>query len=68
VIRNYFGEGEEMPAKEFLRRSREALTEASERVRAKYGFHCASAAVQLESIETWMKSCPGEGVVRILSI
>jgi uncharacterized repeat protein (TIGR04042 family) len=68
VVRSYFGAGEEMPAAEFLTRSREALTEASERVRAKYGFGCASAAAQLESIERWMQQCPGDGIVRILTI
>ncbi len=68
VVRKYFGAGEEMPAAEFLTRSRKALGEASERVRAKYGFGCASAAAQLEAIEQWIGESPGDGVVRILSI
>ncbi len=68
VVREYFGEGEEMPAAEFLRRSREAMAAASERVRAKYGFGCASAALQLEAIEQWIRACPSDGIVRILSI
>ena len=68
VVRDYFGAGEEMPAAEFLTRSRKALAEASERVRAKYGFGCASASSQLEAIEQWVSACPSDGVVRILSI
>jgi uncharacterized repeat protein (TIGR04042 family) len=68
VVRKYFGPGEEMPAAEFLTRSRKALAEASDRVRAKYGFGCASAAAQLEAIEQWIAQSPGDGVVRILSI
>ena len=68
VVRDYFGPGEEMPAAEFLERSRKALGEASERVRAKYGFGCASAAAQLASIEEWVRDSPGGGVVRILHI
>jgi uncharacterized repeat protein (TIGR04042 family) len=68
VVRKYFTVGEELPAAEFLARSRKALTDASERVRAKYGFSCASAAAQLEAIEHWMKHCPGDGVVRILHL
>jgi uncharacterized repeat protein (TIGR04042 family) len=68
VVKQYFGAGEEMPVHEFLARSRKALTEASDRVRAKYGFGCASAAMQLQDIEAWMRACPSDGIVRILSI
>jgi uncharacterized repeat protein (TIGR04042 family) len=68
VVRDYFGAGDEMPAAEFLARSRKALAEASERVRVKYGFGCASAATQLAAIEQWMRACPADGVVRILSV
>jgi uncharacterized repeat protein (TIGR04042 family) len=68
VVKKYFTAGEEMPAVEFLVRSRKALSEASERVRAKYGFGCASAATQMQDIEAWMRACPSDGIVRILSI
>jgi uncharacterized repeat protein (TIGR04042 family) len=68
VVRDYFGPGEEMPAAEFLIRSRKAFVEASERVRAKHGFACTSAAAQLAAIERWVGRCPADGVVRILSI
>jgi uncharacterized repeat protein (TIGR04042 family) len=51
VIKDYFSPGEAYPVSDFLTRSRTALTMASERVRAKFGFACTSAAAQLASIE-----------------
>ncbi len=68
VILSYFKEGDEMPVAEFVQRSRRALTEASERVRARYGFACSSAADQLAQIEHFTRSQPAEGTVRILAI
>jgi uncharacterized repeat protein (TIGR04042 family) len=68
IVRNYFAEGEEMPVAEFLQRSRHALAEASERVRAKFGFSCSSAASQLADIEQWTRAYDGDQVVRILEI
>ena len=68
VVFNYFQQGEEMPLTEFVNRSRRALTEASERVRARYGFACSSAADQLAQIERFTCTQPEEGTVRILSI
>ena len=44
------------------------LAEASERVRAKFGFSCSSAASQLEEIEEFTRAYPGEQTVRIVSI
>jgi uncharacterized repeat protein (TIGR04042 family) len=68
VVRSYFPTGERMPIPEFLRRSRKALTEASERVQAKFGFACGSAAAQLDEIERWANSYPQHSVVRIIRI
>ena len=68
VVRQYFAEGEQMPVGEFVRRSRKALTEASERVRAKFGFGCSSAAAQLSEIEQWSRSYADEAVIRVVSI
>jgi uncharacterized repeat protein (TIGR04042 family) len=68
VVRDYFTEGEEMPVTEFRARSRKALAEASERVRAKFGFSCSSAASQLEEIEEFTRAYPGDQTVRIISI
>ncbi|HEY5752627.1 MAG TPA: MSMEG_0570 family nitrogen starvation response protein [Chthoniobacterales bacterium] len=68
IIRSHFSAGEKMPASEFLRRSRAALTEASDRVRAKYGFACTSAAAQIADFEHTFRAYPADGIVRILTI
>ncbi len=52
VIKDYFAEGQRYPLDDFLRRSREALGIASDRVKAKYGYFCSSAMDQLGQIES----------------
>jgi uncharacterized repeat protein (TIGR04042 family) len=68
IVRQYFAKGEEMPVLEFVRRSRQALADASERVRAKFGFVCSSAAAQLSEIEKWSRSYAHDAVIRVVSI
>lgn len=51
VIKDFFAPGESYPVAEFLTRSREALTIASDRVKARYGWPCSLALGQLRSIE-----------------
>jgi uncharacterized repeat protein (TIGR04042 family) len=51
VIKDFLVEGETYPLPDFLDRSRQALTIASERVEAKYGFPCSLARGQLARIE-----------------
>jgi uncharacterized repeat protein (TIGR04042 family) len=68
IVRNHFSSGEQMPAIDFLVRSRKAFIEASQRVRAKYGFACSSASAQLHEIELRMQGYPPESTVRILSV
>lgn len=51
VLAEYLEEGATYPLDDFARRTRTALTEASERVRAKYGFPCSRAAASLAGIE-----------------
>jgi uncharacterized repeat protein (TIGR04042 family) len=68
VVRDYFAEGEEMVVSEFLARSRKALAAASERVRAKFGFSCSSAASQLDEIEQFTRNYQPDGIVRILHV
>ena len=55
VINDYFAVGETYALADFLTRSRTALTIASERVRAKYGYPCSRALGQLARIETTSK-------------
>jgi uncharacterized repeat protein (TIGR04042 family) len=56
VIRNYFGEGEEMPAKDFLRRSREALTEV--RIPLRIGGRAIGEHRDLDEIVPRRGRCP----------
>jgi uncharacterized repeat protein (TIGR04042 family) len=52
VIRDHLAVGETYSVQEFLRRSRAALTIASDRVREKYGFACSRAMGQLARLES----------------
>jgi uncharacterized repeat protein (TIGR04042 family) len=52
VIRDHLAAGETYSVPEFLRRSRVALTIASDRVREKYGFACSRARGQLARLES----------------
>jgi uncharacterized repeat protein (TIGR04042 family) len=68
VVLNHFHQGEEMSVAEFVVRSRQAFAAASERVRAKFGFACSSAAAQLAEIEDWTRAYASDSTVRILHI
>lgn len=50
VIHDYLTPGE-YPLDDFVTRCREALTAASERVHARFGFYCSSAQDQKQLIE-----------------
>jgi uncharacterized repeat protein (TIGR04042 family) len=52
VIKDYFAPGEELALTEFLLKIRSALTVASDRVKAKYGFPCSRAHGTLATIES----------------
>lgn len=52
VVTGHFDAGAAYPLAEFRRRARAALTQASERVRTKYGYACSAAMDQLHGIET----------------
>jgi uncharacterized repeat protein (TIGR04042 family) len=51
VVEEYLAVGTAYPVPEFVRRSREALDIASDRVREKYGFPCSRAAAAAAAIE-----------------
>ncbi|XSG83246.1 MAG: MSMEG_0570 family nitrogen starvation response protein [Methyloligella sp. ZOD6] len=51
AIKRHFSAGETYPLADFLTRAREGLSEASDRVAAKYGYACSSAMDQLARIE-----------------
>lgn len=51
VVQEYFTPGQDYPAPEFLEKAETALTEASARVQARYGFACSRALGQLQTIK-----------------
>ena len=51
VVRDFLEEGRSYPLRDFLDRSRQALTIASDRVEARYGYPCSLARGQLARIE-----------------
>ncbi|UMG93012.1 MSMEG_0570 family nitrogen starvation response protein [Nocardioides sp. TF02-7] len=53
---------------EFRRRATAALDEAGERVRARYGFACTSAAATREHVERRAASFPPNAVVTVLRL
>lgn len=63
VIEDYLTPGSSYPVPEFVRLSGEALQIASDRVQAKFGFACTSAAAQLEQIRTRSAQQPDGAVV-----
>ena len=50
IILKYFNPGQSYSVKDFVKRNKEALTIASDRVQAKYGVACSAAQGQLEQI------------------
>ncbi|TAG11036.1 MAG: MSMEG_0570 family nitrogen starvation response protein [Verrucomicrobia bacterium] len=68
VVKNYFHVGQELPAAEFIQLARTALTEASERVRQKFGFSCTAASASLADIESWAGALPSHTTITILHI
>lgn len=51
IVKAYFSAGESYDLEEFVDRSRQALNQASDRVRQKYGHPCRLALGQLQTIE-----------------
>ena len=51
VIREHLEAGRSYPVAEFRERARTALSIASDRIRAKYGFPCSRALGQIKRIE-----------------
>jgi uncharacterized repeat protein (TIGR04042 family) len=65
VIRDYLETGQTYALRDFLDRSREALTIASDRVEAKYGHPCSLARNQLARIEATGKLFSGHAEARV---
>jgi uncharacterized repeat protein (TIGR04042 family) len=65
VVRDFLREGESYPVPDFLKRSREALQIASERVKAKYGYPYSLAVDQLARIEATATQFEGQDDARV---
>lgn len=68
VMHDYLTVGHEYSVAEFLDRSRSALTEASERVRSKFGFYCTSAAATLSELEDTAIGRSPQSTIRVLEM
>lgn len=51
VMHDFFVDETSYSIAEFMSRAVTALTQASERVKARYGMYCTSAAAQIESLQ-----------------
>lgn len=68
VMHDHLQPGTTYRVDEFTRRSATALTEASERVRAKHGFACTASAASLERIEATAAGFGDSDLVEVVSM
>lgn len=68
VMHDYLTSGTEYTVADFLDRSGKALHEASERVRAKFGFACTSAAWTTEEITSTATEFLSAATIRVLAM
>lgn len=68
VMHDYLRTGSHYTVADFVDRSTRALTEASERVRARYGFACTSAAETTERITTAANRYPPTAMIEVVAM
>ena len=68
VLAEHLQVGVGYPVDDLVRRARAALTEGSERVRAKYGMPCARAAASIADVERHAARCADSGDARGLVV
>lgn len=68
VMHDYLRVGASYTVAEFVDRSSRALTEASNRVRSKYGFDCTSAAATTDRIRHAARRFPLDAVITITAM
>jgi uncharacterized repeat protein (TIGR04042 family) len=68
VVRKYFTAGQVVPAGEFVRLSRAALTEDARSVPRNPGFSSTAASSSLAEIERWAGALPPDTPLTILHI
>lgn len=68
VIHDYLNTGRRYTVREFVDLSGRALTEASDRVREKFGFACTSAAETNHQITSAAGGFPADALIEITSM
>ncbi|HSZ38384.1 MAG TPA: MSMEG_0570 family nitrogen starvation response protein [Trebonia sp.] len=68
VMHDHLRPGITYAAGDFARRALAGLAEASERVRAKYGYYCTGAAETARRIEELAAACPSGAAVEVLAM
>ena len=68
VMHDYLTTGSDYTVAEFVDRSGNALQEASERVRAKFGFACTSAAATNEKIAGTATKFAPDATIRVVAM
>ncbi len=68
VMHDHLDPGATYRVDDFTRRSATALAEASERVRAKYGFACTASVASLERIQATAARFAATDVVEVLDM
>lgn len=68
VMHDYLTVGAEYTVADFVDRSATALAEASDRVRAKYGFACTSAAETGSQISGAAAGFPSDAAIRVVAM
>jgi uncharacterized repeat protein (TIGR04042 family) len=68
VVRDHLTVDDRYEIVDFVQRSRTALTEASDRVMAKFGFACTSAAATTEQISSAATQYPDDATIRVVAM
>jgi uncharacterized repeat protein (TIGR04042 family) len=70
VVHDFLADKTDYPIDDFMARSTKALNQASERVRAKFGFACTSAAASIDAlVQTRARYGPGDqGTVTVVGM
>ncbi len=68
VMHDHLRPGSAYTIEDFARRAQAALAEAGERVRARYGFYCTSAAGSAHRIRELAAAHPPDAVVEVLAM
>lgn len=68
VMHDYLSPGTSYTVADFVDRTGRALAEASDRVRAKYGFACTSAAATTEQIQRAAARYASDSVISVIAM